>query len=277
VHITVNGSDTDYLDDHQVLNSDGADLASCPGDVSEQKSFQPVSAGAQPPAAPVNDVAPALTGTAVQNHVLSGFAGGWNASPPPTLALQWIRCDSAGGNCSSLAGATTATYRPVAADVGSTLGFRVTASNSSGTVTIASPPTTMILAGPANAQLGDTSTGFTSTYVQSTTELSSIFTAVSSGITSDFEFFARGAGGTQVFTPKVYSVINGAKGSLLATGAPVTVSKGTNGAWHVSALKGLTITNGTRYMLALDPSGTKSTYVGSETNGTMAFFLDYTP
>jgi hypothetical protein len=135
----------------------------------------------------------------------------------------------------------------------------------------------VILAGPATAQLGDTSTGFTSKYVQSTAELSSIFTAPSSGISSDFEFFARGAGGTQEFTPKVYSVINGLKGSLLATGAPVTVLKGTNGAWYVSTLKGLAITSGTRYLLALDPSGTKSTYVGSETNGTMAFFLDYAP
>jgi len=38
---------------------------------------------------------------------------------------------------------------------------------------------------------------------------------------------------------------------------------------------GLALTSGTRYVLALDPSGTPSTYVGSETNGVMAFFVDY--
>jgi hypothetical protein len=277
VHITVNSSLTDYLDDHQILNSDGADLASCPGDLSEQVAFHTVSAGSQSAAAPVNDVPPSLTGTAVQNHVLSGLPGGWNASPPPTIVLQWTRCDSAGGNCSILAGATTPTYRPVAADVGSTLRFRVTASNASGSLTLSSSATAAVLAGPANAQMGDTSTGFTSRYVASPAELSSSFTAPSSGTTTDFEFFARGAGGTQVFTPKVYSVVNGAKGSLLATGAAITVPKGANGTWYVSAMKGLALVSGTRYVLALDPSGTKSTYVGSETNGTMAFFLDYTP
>jgi Carbohydrate binding module (family 6) len=277
VHITVNGSDTDYLDDHQILNSDGADLASCPGDVSEQKSFQTVSPGAQSAAAPVNDVAPAQTGPAIQNHVLSGIAGAWNASPPPTLASQWIRCDSAGGNCSAITGATSVTYRPGMADVGSTLRFQVKASNASGTLTVPSLPTAVIAAGAADSQLGDTSTGFTSTYVLSTLELSSIFTAASSGTTSDFEFFARGAGGTQVFTPKVYSVANGAKGALLATGVPITVPMGANGTWYVSAMKGLAIVSGDQYLLALDPSGTKSTYVGSEIDGTMAFFLDYAP
>jgi hypothetical protein len=161
--------------------------------------------------------------------------------------------------------------------VGTTLRFQVTASNASGTLTVHSLPTAVIVAGTAVSQLGDTSTGFTSTYVQSSLELSSIFTAASSGTTSDFEFFARGAGGAQVFTPKVYSVVSGKKGTLLATGAPITVPMGANGAWYVSAMKGLAIVSGEQYMLALDPSGTKSTYVGSETDGTMAFFLNYAP
>ncbi|MDB6092014.1 MAG: hypothetical protein JWN85_4798 [Gammaproteobacteria bacterium] len=277
VHVTVNAGVTDYLDDHQILNSDGADLASCPGDVSEQVPFKTVSAGAQPAAAPVNDVAPSFTGTAMQYRILSGFAGGWNASPPPKLVLQWMRCDSAGGNCSAISGAAGPTYRPVLADVGSTLRLRVAGSNASGSLTVSSLPTVAIASGPAVAQMGDTSTGFTSMYVQSPTELSSIFTAPSSGTTNDFEFFARGAGGTQVFTPKVYSVVSGKKGSLLATGAAVTVPRGTDGAWYVSAMKGLALVAGTQYVLALDPSGTKSTYVGSETNGQMAFFLDYAP
>jgi hypothetical protein len=105
--------------------------------------------------------------------------------------------------------------------------------------------------------------------------LSSIFTAASSGTTTDFEFFARGAGGTQVFTPRVYAVSNGAKGALLATGATITVPMGTNGRWYVSALSGLHLAAGSQYVLALDPGGTKSTYVGSETSGVMSFFLDY--
>jgi hypothetical protein len=40
-------------------------------------------------------------------------------------------------------------------------------------------------------------------------------------------------------------------------------------------MSGLALTSGTRYMLALDPAGTNSTYVGAETNGEKAFFVDY--
>jgi hypothetical protein len=52
---------------------------------------------------------------------------------------------------------------------------------------------------------------------------------------------------------------------------------GTNGQWYVSALSGLRLAAGTQYVLALDPGGTKSTYVGAETSGEMSFFVDYQP
>ncbi len=286
VHINFNGSVTDYQDSHQILNSDGADLASCPGDVSEQTPFTPVAPGAQPAAPPVNDLLPSVTvagpagspGTAVTGRVLSGFAGGWNASPPPTLALQWTRCDSSGNSCSVIGGATNPTYLPTVADVGSTLRLQVTGSNASGSVAVSSAPTSVVQPGPAVAQLGDTLTGFTSTFVYTTTELSWIETATASGTANDFAFFARGAGSDQVFTPKIYSVVNGQKAGVLATGTPVTVPKGANGQWYVSALSGLPLTAGTQYVFALDPSGTHNgTYVGSETSGETAFFVDYAP
>ncbi len=277
VHVTVNGAVTDYMDDHQILNSDGADLASCPGDVSEQVPFTAVVPGAQPAAAPVNDVPPSLTGLATQAHVLSGFAGGWNGSPPPSIALQWSRCNSSGGSCAAIAGQTTPTYITTAADVGSTIRLLVTAANTSGNSSLYSAPSAVVASGPPIAQMGNTSTGFTSVYVQSTTELGSVFTAASSGKTIDFEFFARGAGGTQVFTPRIYSATNGVKGTLLGTGAAVTVPMGTNGQWYVSALSGIALTAGAQYFLALEPSGAKSTYVGAETNGELSFFVDYQP
>lgn len=275
VNITMSGAVSSYNDDHQILNSDGTDLAACPGDVSEQKVFTSVNPGSQPAAGPVNDVPPSVTGVAIQSRILSGFAGGWNASPPPKLSLQWTSCDSSGANCVPITGATRPTYIPAATDVGHTLRLQVTAVNATKSVVLSSMPTAVVQSGPAVAQLGDTSTGFTSVYVKSTTELSSIFTAASSGTTTDFEFFARGAGGTQVFTPKVYAVSNGAKGALLATGAATTVPMGTNGQWYVSALSGLHLAAGTQYVLALDPGGTKSTYVGAEMTGEMSFFLDY--
>ena len=277
VHLTLNGAVTDYMDDHQILNSDGADKASCPGDISEQVAFTTVVPAAQAAAAPINDVAPSLTGVASQSHVLSGFAGAWNASPPPSIALQWLRCNSSGASCAAVSGQTNPTYIPVAADVGSTIRLGITASNPSGKSTLYSAPTAVVASSPATAQMGDTSTGFSSVYVQTTTELSSVFQAASSGKTIDFEFFARGAGGTQVFTPRIYSATNGVKGTLLGTGTAVTVPMGTNGRWYVSSLSGVTLTAGAQYVLALEPSGTKSTYLGAEPSGEMSFFVDYQP
>ncbi len=280
VHVTINGATTDYRDDGQILNADGADLASCPGDVSELVPFTTVTPGDQPPAAPVNDVPPAVKGVAIEGRVMSGFAGGWRASPPPSLALHWLSCDSAGGNCTPIAGATGPTYRPAGDDVGKTLRLQVTGSNASGTLIVASTATPAIQSGPAVAQLGDTSTGSTSVFFTgSTTEQGSIFTAGENGTSSDFEFFARGAGNTQTFTPKVYSATSGQKGTLLATGSAVTVPKGADGQWYVSSLGGLGLTANTPYYLALiaTPAVFNGTYVGAETSGELAVFLDYAP
>ena len=93
VHITMNGVLTDYQDDHQILNSDGADLASCPGDVSEAKTFVAMSPNAQAAAAPVNDVAPSLTGAAIQGRVLSGLPGRLECEPAadPGVAVDALR------------------------------------------------------------------------------------------------------------------------------------------------------------------------------------------
>jgi hypothetical protein len=278
VHVTVDGATTDYLDSHQILNGDGADLASCSGDISEQIPFTTVVPGIQPAAAPVNDVPPSIKGPAVESRVLSGFAGAWNAAPPPSLSAQWTRCDATGASCTAIAGATTPTYRPTSDDVGATLRYEVTAANASTTVVRDSEATAQILSGPAVSQFGDTSTGFTATFFTSSgTERGSIFTASESGTTTDFEFFARGAGNSQVFTPKIYSVVNGAKGTLLATGTAVTVPRGTDGNWYVSSLGGLSLAATTDYYLALSPTPVfNGTYVGSETNGRLAVFVDYT-
>ncbi len=286
VHVTVNGALTDYDDSHQILNSDGADLASCPGDVSEQHVFTAVVPGVQPVAAPVNDILPSITtagtaaapGTPVTDRVVSGFAGAWNASPPPALALQWTRCDAGGNGCVAIAGATTPTFVPTAADVGRTLRLHVTASSASSSVTASSAPTTIVQTGPAMRQLGHTLTGFSSLFVNNPTELSWLEMPTGSGTSTDFAFFARGAGNDQVFIPRIYAAPNGQKGSLLASGAPVTVPKGANGRWYVSDLSGLRLTTGTQVVFAVDPSGSfNGTYLGSEANGEPAFFVDYAP
>ena len=284
VHLTLNGTLTDYQDDHQILNSDGADLGSCPRDVSEQHTFTVVAPGTQPSALAVDDVPPSVTasGTAgspttpVVGRIVSGFAGGWNASPPPALSLQWTRCEADGSNCATITGATHPTYIPTAADVGRTLRLRVIASNDSGSDAASSAPTPTVRSGAEVAQLGHTLTGFTSILVDNANEISWLETATATGTTNDFAFFARGAGNAQIFTPKIYSAVNGQKHAVLATGATITVPRGTDGRWYISRLDGLHLTARTQYVFALDPSGSfNGTYLGAETDGEPSFFVDY--
>jgi len=56
--------------------------------------------------------------------------GSWSGSPARDPS-QWKRCDSAGGNCSAIAGEVFSGYTLAAADVGSTLRVTVTATASS--------------------------------------------------------------------------------------------------------------------------------------------------
>ena len=76
-------------------------------------------------AGPVNTVAPAISGTARRAETLTATPGTWSGNDN-TFAYQWQR----GGV--DIAGATGATYTPVAADVGATLRVRVTATNPDG-------------------------------------------------------------------------------------------------------------------------------------------------
>jgi hypothetical protein len=74
-----------------------------------------------------------------QLHVTDGV---W--SPTPTgFSYGWLRCDALGGSCVSIAGATTATYTPVVADVGFTLRGAVTPT---GGPALSSEPTQVVKA-----------------------------------------------------------------------------------------------------------------------------------
>ncbi|MGH2873948.1 MAG: hypothetical protein ACRDL5_15990, partial [Solirubrobacteraceae bacterium] len=62
----------------------------------------------------------------------------WQTTAGTTYATQWQRCDSSGGSCVAIAGATATAYTPVAADVGSTLRAVVTATDVDGSASSAS-------------------------------------------------------------------------------------------------------------------------------------------
>jgi hypothetical protein len=100
------------------------------------------------PPPPVNSAPPTISGSAQQGNTLTESHGTWTNSPT-SYAYQWLQCDSLGGGCLPIAGATKQTYVPVSGDVGHTLRVQETASNEGGssspatseaTATVQPPP-----------------------------------------------------------------------------------------------------------------------------------------
>jgi hypothetical protein len=101
---------------------------------------------------PANTAPPTVSGIAQQGQTLTSTNGTWTGTPAPTFTYAWERCDSVGDNCTAIAGASAATYTPVAADVGATLRALVTATNTAGVATATSAQTTPIeIAAPVDS------------------------------------------------------------------------------------------------------------------------------
>lgn len=159
------------------------------------------------PAVPTLGELPAITGTATEGQILSVTHGFWT-NQPSGIADQWQRCDSSGGNCQPIAGATGQSYTLTASDVGSTIRVQETASNSEGSSEPAeSEATTLVQAVPAGSGNG-TGGGTTSSGGGSTS---------SSGSGS-----SAGAGSTVTATVST-ATIRAALAHLRPTGKPATV------------------------------------------------------
>ena len=96
------------------------------------------------PAPAVNTSLPAISGTTEDGQTLTATNGTWTGTPTITYARQWQRCDSAGANCSNIAGATGTTYVLTPADVDGTIRVVVTATNGAGSVPATSDETTIV-------------------------------------------------------------------------------------------------------------------------------------
>lgn len=107
----------------------------------------PVGSAPPPPLPPANEVPPTIAGTAEAGQAQVASTGSWSGSPT-SFAYQWSRCDGAGADCASLAGATGSTYAASSSDVGSTLRVTVTASNQGGSSAATSAPTATVRAAP---------------------------------------------------------------------------------------------------------------------------------
>jgi hypothetical protein len=113
---------------------------------------------AAPAAKPTNVAEPDIDGRAEQGRTLSASRGRWNGTSPISYAFRWVRCGADGGrpdgsDCGLIIGATSSRYRIAAADVGSRLRVRVTATNADGAETVASNPTAVVVGPPVNTSI----------------------------------------------------------------------------------------------------------------------------
>ena len=102
-------------------------------------------AGLVAPAAPRATGAPALGGTAVEGSTLTTTDGTFSGTAPLTRAIRWQRCDEAGAGCADILGATGSQVALGAIDRGSTLRAVVTATNGSGSDSIASAASAIVV------------------------------------------------------------------------------------------------------------------------------------
>jgi hypothetical protein len=88
--------------------------------------------------APVNTVAPAITGTATVGNTLSCSTGTWTGTPTPTYTYQWQK------GTTNISGATSSTYLVDILNSGSTIRCVVTATNSAGSASANSANTASV-------------------------------------------------------------------------------------------------------------------------------------
>jgi hypothetical protein len=89
-----------------------------------------------PAVPPDSPTTPTISGQAHEAGELRADPGAWSGSAPLTLAYEWERCATASATkCTKIAGATRASYTPVADDVAKYVRVSVIATNAGGKVT----------------------------------------------------------------------------------------------------------------------------------------------
>ena len=99
--------------------------------------------------APSEKNPPTTSGTPQAGATLTADHGDWNGTQPLSFAYQWQRCNTTGGSCAGISGATARLYDVRGQDVGHTLRVHVRATNKDGSAADTSAPTAVVA--PATA------------------------------------------------------------------------------------------------------------------------------
>jgi subtilisin family serine protease len=189
-----------------------------------------IQPAATPP--PVDTVLPVISGTAQQGQTLTVSNGSWSNSPTG-FGYQWQRC--VGGSCSSVSGATAASYAVVAADVGDTLEVAVTATNGGGSAVARSLPTGSVLPPAAGSgTFGTTTVGGIPDTMLSDRKRANHYQLSVAGSVSKLSIYLQptGTSGTQVIKGVLYADSTGKPGALVATTLELSFSSGQLAGWY---------------------------------------------
>jgi len=99
--------------------------------------------------APVNTSSPSVRGTMVVGSVVTADHGAWTGLAPISFSYRWLRCNTQGGACRSISGATSQSYTLRSADVDHRMRFNLTAQNTVGSVTVLSSESPIVTGGPS--------------------------------------------------------------------------------------------------------------------------------
>jgi hypothetical protein len=103
----------------------------------------PTVTGGPPAADP--GAPPQVTGTLRDGELVTASTGAWTGSQPITFSYQWQSC-AGPGDCRPIPGASDATYRLTAAEIGRSIAVEVTAANAIGTASSSSQLTNPVAA-----------------------------------------------------------------------------------------------------------------------------------
>lgn len=96
--------------------------------------------------APSELAPPSISGTPEVGEPVSSEQGVWQGSEI-SMRYQWEKCNTTGGECAEIPGATSSNYKPLSEDAGSTLRLRVGASNNLGSLAALSPASAPVATG----------------------------------------------------------------------------------------------------------------------------------
>jgi subtilisin family serine protease len=174
------------------------------------------SGGGTTGSAPANSSPPAVVGTTQAGETLSGSAGSWTGTGPLNYEYQWERCDSSGGACSPISGASGTSYLLASVDVGGTIRLAVVVSSLFGSGTALSAPTGVVTAAPSPSAPTNVSASFTGTLNAKQNSQSFPFT-VGTGVTQASLAFSKWQSLTLSVLAADGSIVGNASGPSVLT------------------------------------------------------------